>query len=451
MRPAIRGAALLCLLLAACGTGQPERHVIFFLGDGMGIPVQTAARIYAHGEDGTLVMDTLPENGFVRTFSNDAMVTDSAASMTAYMTGVKTNNDVIGMTASSLYQSANGTPVPTIGELAKHRGWGLGVVTTTRVTHATPAAVYAHTTDRDLEEDIAVQLVPGDPAYNVQLMDGADVVFGGGTKQFSARKDGRDLLAALRAGGYTVATDRAGFNAISGKGRYVALFTPSHMSYDLDRDPAKEPSLAEMTAKAIDVLQARGGSYFLMVEGGRIDHALHDTNAKRALQDTIAFDEAISAALDKARAADPDLRNTTIVVTADHDHTMVLNGYARRTGPTTPTNAGVLGLVKDAVSGQILTDADGQPYSILGFGNGANRVSGPRSSAPALTESVTMANDYHQEAAIRMPVGGETHGGTDVSIMAIGHGAELFAGFLDNTDVFDRLLAVTKLPPPEKR
>src|ERR1700682_6214702 len=98
-RRPLLGAVLVCTLaVAACSSGgQPERHVIFFLGDGMGIPVQTAARIYAHGEEGSLTMDTLPENGFIRTYSNDAMVTDSAASMTAYMSGVKTNNDVIGM------------------------------------------------------------------------------------------------------------------------------------------------------------------------------------------------------------------------------------------------------------------------------------------------------------------------------------------------------------------
>lgn len=444
-RRPLLGAVLVCTL-AACGGGQPERHVIFFLGDGMGIPVQTAARIYAHGEEGSLTMDTLPENGFIRTYSNDAMVTDSAASMTAYMSGVKTNNDVIGMDASSLYKSANGTKVATLGELARKQGWGVGVVTTTRVTHATPAAVYAHTTDRDLEEDIAAQLVRGNPGFNSALGDGLDVIFGGGTKQFNQRKDGVDLLAALKGNGYSVATDRAGFDALS-KGKAIALFTPSHMSFDLDRDPAKEPSLAEMTSKAIDVLRARGGSYFLMVEGGRIDHALHDTNARRALQDTVAFDDAIAKALEKVKATDPQLANTTIVVTADHDHTMVLTGYARRTGPTTASNPGILGLLRDPKSAQFVNDADGVPYTMLAFGNGANRVAGARQS---LTEAQTSANDFHQEAAVRMPAGGETHGGTDVSIMAIGQGSQLFAGFHDNVEVFDRLLTITKLTA-EKR
>lgn len=211
------------LALAACGGSRPDQHVLFFLGDGMGIPVQTAARIYARGEEGSLTMDSLPENGFIRTYSNDAMVTDSAASMTAYMSGVKTNNDVIGMDAASLYKSASGTRVATFGEIAKKAGWGVGVVTTTRVTHATPAAVYAHTTDRDLEEDIAAQLVRGNASYNAALGDGLDVIFGGGTTQFNKRKDSADLLAALKGNGYSVATDRKGFDAISGKGRAIAL------------------------------------------------------------------------------------------------------------------------------------------------------------------------------------------------------------------------------------
>jgi len=118
------------------------------------------------------------------------------------------------------------------------------------------------------------------------------------------------------------------------------------MSYDLDRDPAKEPSLAEMTTKAMDVLGKNAKGYFLMVEGGRIDHALHETTAKKALHDTVAFDNAIKAALAKAKITDPELKNTLIVVTADHDHTLVLNGYAKRTGKTSATNPGVLGVVK---------------------------------------------------------------------------------------------------------
>ncbi|HEU0034314.1 MAG TPA: alkaline phosphatase [Kofleriaceae bacterium] len=437
------------------------RNIIFFLGDGMGVATQTAARIYAYGEAGQLVMDTLPETAWVRTYSNDALVTDSAPSMAAYMTGVKMNNEVLSMSADTVAVppgggntidhcgAANGTPVATFLEqaIAAHRA--VGVVTTTRVTHATPAATYAHICHRDLENAIAAQLVPEGDGYNARLRDGVDVVFGGGRRHFlpttagGSRTDGRDLVGELQAHGYAYASTRAQFAAIdpATTKRAVGLFTGSHMSYELDRDPSAEPSLAEMTVKAMAILERQQQGYFLVVEGGRIDHALHETNARRALVDTVAFDAAIGAALAKARETDPDLSHTLIVVTADHDHTMTLNGYAKRTGATTASNAGVLGVVKDPVTGTPAVDAEGQPYAILGFGNGEKRVGGARSSVTALTDVDAMAPGFHQEAAVRMPAGGETHGGTDVALMAIGHGADTFHGFLTNTRVYDLLHA----------
>ncbi|MEN3031465.1 alkaline phosphatase [Chromobacterium amazonense] len=433
------------------------KNVIFFLGDGMGITTTTAARIYAAGEDGQLTMDTLPESGFVKTFSQDAQVTDSAPSMAAYMTGVKMNNEVISMSsdtraieptkdATGNCGAGNGKPASTLLELAKSKGWATGVVTTTRVTHATPAATYAHVCHRDAEADIAAQLVPGGAQYNSALLDGVDVVFGGGRQFFQPksaggkRADGRDLVAELKAKGYGYAADKASFDAIdpAKTRRAVGLFTSSHMSYDLDRDAGKEPSLADMTTKAIAMLAGRSDKQgmFLMVEGGRIDHALHETLAKKALQDTVAFDQAIKAAIDAMQQRDPGLKNTLIVVTADHDHTLVLNGSAKRTGKTAPGNPGVLGLAKDYASGKNLTDADGMPYTIIGFGNGENRVNDKRSAAAALTDDAVSGSNYHQEAAIPMPAGGETHGGTDVYIAAIGQGADSIRGFLENIEVF---------------
>jgi len=439
-------------------SGTPT-NVIFFLGDGMGMTTMTAARIYAVGEDGELTMDTLPETAFVKTFSNDAQVTDSAPSMSAYMTGVKMNNEVISMSADTKAidpvadangnklgnncGSGNGKPVPTLLEQAKAKGWSTGVVTTTRVTHATPAATYSHICHRDLENDIAVQAVPGGTGYNAALGNGLDVLMGGGRQFFQPvaaggkRADGRDLIAEMKVMSYAYASNAAELNAIdaSKTGRLLGLFTSGHMSYDLDRDPAKEPSLADMTTKAMDVLSRNGKGYFLMVEGGRIDHALHETTAKKALQDTAAFDNAIKAAIAKARTTDPELKNTLIVVTADHDHTLVLNGYAKRTGKTTASNAGVLGVVKDYVTGAVSKDADGAPYSIIGFGNGENRTQGSRSSMASMDDSVTSANTYHQEAVVRVTAGNETHGGTDVFLGAIGKGADTFNGTIDNTRV----------------
>ncbi|WP_026035140.1 alkaline phosphatase [Cupriavidus sp. BIS7] len=473
-RISVFAAAVMSVALASCGgdnnnagtsnspveqpqgSTAPTKNVVFFLGDGMGMTTMTAARIYKVGEDGDLTMDTLPESGFIRTYSNDAQVTDSAPSMAAYMTGVKMNNEVISMSPdtkatdasgkayvsgadSTCPSSGNGKSVPTLLEQMKAAGYGTGVVTTTRITHATPAATYAHICHRDGENAIAAQLVPKGAGFNGALSDGVDVIFGGGRQHFLAttaggkRTDGRDLVGEFKTAGYTYAANKSDFDKITaGSAKVVGLFNASHMDYDLDRDPAKEPSLAEMTGKAIDVLAAKKKGFFLMVEGGRIDHALHETTARKALQDTAAFDDAIKAAIDKLNAIDPGLKNTLIVVTADHDHTLVLNGYAKRTGKTSDASPGVLGLVYDYVSGSQKLDSTGNPFSIIGFGNGENRPA----NRTALTDVQVFDKAYHQEAVIPMSAGGETHGGTDVFIGAMGNGAANFFGVMDNTDVF---------------
>ena len=471
-------AALASALLSGCSseTTSPAettspRNVIFFLGDGMGMTTMTAARIYSVGEDGELTMDTLPETAFVKTYSNNAQVTDSAPSMSAYMTGNKMNNEVVSMSANTVAVapvadingnmlgnncgSNNGTPVATLAEIAKEKGMSVGVVTTTRVTHATPAATYAHICHRDLENDIAAAMVPGGTGYNTSLgLGGLNVVLGGGSQFFKTtanggkRSDGRELIAEMQARGYSYVSKASELNAIdAGKTSHLfGLFKSSHMSYDLDRASTSEPSLAEMTSKAIDVLaQNKKNGYFLMVEGGRIDHALHETTAKKALQDTVAFDNAIKTAINKANANDPGLKNTLIVVTADHDHTLVLNGYAKRTGKTTATTPGVLGLVLNYVTGAVANDADGKPYTIIGFGNGENRVQSARSTMPSLDDAAVNADTFHQEAAIPTAAGSETHGGTDVFLGAIGKGADNFHGVIENSHVFDLIRTATGL------
>jgi alkaline phosphatase len=428
------------------------RNVIFFLGDGMGINTLTAARIYAVGEAGELTIDTLPESAFVKTYSNDAQVTDSAASMSAYMTGVKQNNGVISMSgdtpaiapaADGSSRCTKGSAVPTLLELAKARGLATGIVTTTSVTDATPAATYAHACHRKLQNQIAAMMVPGGAGYNAALGNGLDLVFGGGAQYFKPaasggkRTDGRDLLAELQARGYRTASDTAGLAALAGANQpAIALFAQEDLAFDADRDPAKQPSLSEMTRKAVSLLGQRSADqgFFLMVEGGLIDHALHGSRAKRALQETVAFDAALKAAIDEVQKRDPGLKHTLIVATADHDHTLLINGYSPRSGPTTADKPGVLGLVRSLPDGKIKLDKDGAPYAILGFGTGEHRVQGSRAAQAGLTDAIVSADDYHQEAAVRMK--SETHGGADVYLGATGAGAELFRGTIDNTRVF---------------
>lgn len=466
MRLTAFAAAALVAALTGCASVQPSagparpKNVIFFLGDGMGLNTLTAARIYAVGEDGELTLDTLPESAFVKTFSNDGQVTDSAASMSAYMTGRKVNNGVISMSADTAAMApgvdatgnktvgrcTSGQPVTTLGELARRHGKSVGVVTTTRVTDATPAAVYAHACERGMETQIAAALVPGGAGYNNALgPSGLDVLLGGGTRHFvgtaqgGVRADGRDLLAELRASGARTVSDSAQLNAIDMRSRapLIGLFAPANLSYDAVREPARDPGLAAMAKTAIGVLANNPNGFFLVVEGGLIDLALHDTNAKRALQEVVAFDHTIKATIAQMRAIDPGLKNTLIVVTADHDHTLLLNGYAKRTGKTTATEPGVLGLVRSVSSGTPRLDADARPYTIIGFGTGENRVQGSRASVPALTGDVVSADSYRQESVVRTAIGDETHGGTDVYLGAIGAGAERFGGTIDNTRVFE--------------
>ncbi|PCE33097.1 alkaline phosphatase [Burkholderia ubonensis] len=447
---AVAGFAGGSLGQAAHAAGQAQ-NVIFFLGDGMGPTTVTASRIYKVGESGQLTMEKLARTARVKTFSNDAQTTDSAPSMAAYMTGVKMNNEVLSMSSDTRAVApgndangnktvnncapGNGKPAATLLELAKARGKAVGAITTTELTHATPAATYSHICHRDAQYDIAAQAAPGGAGYNAALGDGVDVLMGGGRNHWTpfdlaankrGRADGRNLLDEMKAKGYTVVATKDQL-AQAGGGKLIGLFSStSHLEYELDRvagkgEGATQPSLAEMTSKAIDLLSKNSNGYFLMVEGGRIDHALHGTNAKRALEDTAAFDDAIRVALSKV-----DLSNTLIVVTADHDHTMTINGYSKRGNP-------ILDISRSYRDGQPSKDADGNTYTTLVFGNGANRpnVRAPVDSATALD------NAYLQEVGVRMgSAGSETHGGGDVMLFADGAGAKAFKGTIDNTKVF---------------
>jgi len=445
-------ATLLALAAGACAQAHAAgeaKNVIFFLGDGMGPTTVTATRIYKVGEAGRLTMESLKRTARIKTYSNDAQTTDSAPSMSAYMTGVKMNNEVISMSADTKASDAtgkgyvsgadstcpanNGTPAVTLLELAKAAGKSVGAVTTTRVTHATPAATYSHICHRDGENQIAAQGTPGNALYNAALKDGLDVLLGGGRRHYlpqgttgSKRTDTTDLTAQFQTAGYSYVTTGTQLTAINPAttNKLLGLFNLDHMNYELDRkkNNVDEPSLADMTEKAIRVLQKNGKGYFLMVEGGRIDHALHGTNAKRALEDAGAFDEAIKRALSIA-----DLSNTLIVVTADHDHTMTINGYPRKGNP-------ILGVSNDIKTGQPQLAADGLPYTTLVFGNGGTTRKATRDNVASVD---TAADDYLQEVGVQLGTpGSETHGGGDVMLFSSGPGSTPLKGTLDNTKVF---------------
>ena len=455
------------------------RNLVLFIGTGYGLVPMTAARLYAVGEDGDLAIDRLPETAMVRTGSHNAQTADSAAAMTAYLTGVRVDNEVLSQSAdthpydeSGHAQSArgettcssvgNGKRVATLLELAKASGRSVGIVTTGRVTQAITAAAYAHLCQRDGENTIATQLVPGSAGSNPRLGAGIDVILGGGWAQFvpkddprgSTRNDARDLFAEMRAKGYAVIARQSELTAaaLSAQGstpgqapaidKLIGLFNRSQMSYDIDRLGTSEPSLAEMTGRAIELLERNPAGYLLIVEGHGIGDALDGSLARKALQDARAYDDAIKVAIDKLRGVDPDLRDTLLVATADHDQTLVMNGNAATVERTIEARPGVLGLLRsyDAPA-QFAFDATGRPYTTLAFGAGEKRVRGPRSQAPALTDLSLGSRDSRYEAAVETSPGSAngTLGGADVLLGAIGASAARFHGTIDNTDVFTLL------------
>ena len=445
-------ALLLTVFCTSASAAPAAKNIIFFLGDGMGATTITAARIYQYKEEGLLNMEKMERSARIKTYSNDAQTTDSAPSMGAYMTGIKINNDVISMadakpvrsskdangnTSVSNCVAGNGRAAPTILELAKANGKSVGAVTTTEMTHATPASTFAHACNRDNLYNMASAIVPGSLDYNAALRDGVDVLMGGGRNLFTphhpasnpkGRADGRNLLAEFAARGYTVAANVAQMQAAPVGRKLIGIYSDSsHLDYEVERR-ASQPALSHMALKALDLLQANPKGFFLMVEGGKIDHALHDTNAKRAMVETIAFDDAIKAVVARMQVLDPGLKNTLIVVTADHDHTLVMNGYAKRGNP-------ILDIVRNYGDGKPARDADGKTFTTLAFGNGPQRP-GERADVDS---AAAQALDYHQETGVRL--NGETHGGGDVKLFATGAGSSVFKGTMENTRVFHLMKA----------
>jgi alkaline phosphatase len=222
--------------------------------------------------------------------------------------------------------------------------------------------------------------------------------------------------------------NRQQFDAVDAKKteHLLGLFEPSHLQYNYDRpkDKAGEPSLSEMTSKAIDVLLQNKKGFFLMVEAGRIDHAHHNGNAFRALTDTIELSNAVRTAENKV-----NLKDTLIIVTADHSHTFTIGGYPIR-------GNNILGLVREVDSKGMLeekpkTDENDKPFTTLGYANGKGYRGGER---PQLTEEQVTSPDYKQEAAV--PLTDETHGGEDVAIFANGAGSHLVRGVMEENWIF---------------
>lgn len=470
------------------GGAKPRaRNIILFLGDGMSITTITAARILegqrrgAPGEETRLAFEEFPYTALSRTYAVDAQTADSASTMSAIMSGIKTRYDTVSLTQDARpgdCASTRGNDAATLLEIAESSGLATGVVTTTRITDATPAATYAHSADDNWEADadmpvearnngcldIARQLI------EFSAGDGVDVAFGGGRSRFlptnvsdpeypelrGKRLDGRNLIAEFEARkGSRFVWNAQQFNALdpSSSKQVMGLFEPENLQYTQDRaqDAAGAPSLAQMTTKAIALLSRHSEGYVLVVEGGRIDHAHHSGNAYRALDETIGLSDAVRAAVAATRADE-----TLILATADHSHTLSFSGSSVRGNP-------ILGLARSRnrdgnAAEQASEDAAGRPFTTLNYANGPGYLSssdaqaaGPKHyphvpkkysdeavTRPNLGDIDTANPDYLQESIF--PMRRETHSGEDVAVYARGPGAEAVHGSLEQNVLFHLML-----------
>jgi alkaline phosphatase len=286
----------------------PKRAVILLIGDGMGQGQVDTASLYGHGERGALFLQQLP----IATLSASASIsgtTDSAASATTMATGARPWNGAIGVDRADV-------PVETLVELAHAEGLAAGLVTTTELTHATPAAFSAHESSRGSATAIAEDQV---------RQTRPEVMLGGGMGYYrpagpGSYRDDAGLLADLAAGDYAIVETEAELFAVAPAphGRLFGAFAQSHLDYVRERPPqSTQPSLVEMSRVALDHLEAHPRGFFLMIEGGRIDHAGHANRVDLAIAETLMFDETVRAVVGWADAH-PELE-VTIVVTADHE------------------------------------------------------------------------------------------------------------------------------------
>uniref|UniRef100_A0A8C8GPU4 Alkaline phosphatase n=1 Tax=Oncorhynchus tshawytscha TaxID=74940 RepID=A0A8C8GPU4_ONCTS len=428
------------------------KNLILFLGDGMGIPTVTAARILKgqlsgqSGEETQLEMDKFPFVALSKTYNTNAQVADSAGTATAYLCGVKANEGTVGVSAAAVRSQCNttqGNEVTSILKWAKEAGKSVGIVTTTRVNHATPSAAYAHCVDRDWFsdgempaeavqagcKDIARQLFENIPNIDVIMGGGrkymfpknqSDVEYPGDKKHFGTRKDGRNLVEEWtnrmkNKKAQYVWNKRELLSVNPNNVDYIlGLFEPGDLPYNLERNTETDPSLTEMVEVAIKILRKNPRGFYLLVEGercalagGRIDHGHHEGKAKQALHEAVEMDRAIGRA-----GLITSIYDTMTVVTADHSHMFNFGGY-------TPRGNTIFGLAP------MLSDVDQKPFTAILYGNGPGFkvINGLRENVSTLDYQGT---NYQAQSAV--PLRMETHGGEDVAVFAKGPMAHLLHG-----------------------
>lgn len=440
------------------------KNVIFFIGDGMSIPTVAAARMYMGKEENELSFEKFPHYGLIKPYCVDKQVADSACSAVAFLNGVKTNNRLLGLNANVLSRQCDVSEddhVDSILAWAQKSRKATGIVTTTRITHATPAGAYAHVAHRDWENnaaissacrgrpdvtDIAHQLVYNEVSRNCK------VVLGCGRRHFinttevddegrpGLRTDGRNLIDEW------VQEQSKESNAqfiwhkqqldeidIEKTDKLLGLFDHDHCMYNLDilnnKLENQEPTLTDMTVTALKMLQQEENGYFLFVEGGRIDHAHHSNYVQKSLEETKEFSRAIDVARKLTSEAD-----TLIVVSSDHSHVISYNGYPDR-------GSNVLGTAE-------LSDEDGKLYETLSYANGpghpATFSNNPYERVDIATQDLKNPN---RRASATVPLSSESHSGEDVGVYASGPFSHLFVGSYEQNNLPLLMAFASKIGP----
>lgn len=458
------------------------KNVIFLLGDGLSVAHRTGARLMAKGmtegkANGRLNLDDIPPVAFIGTSATNSVATDSANTMSAYMTGHKTAVNAIGVYADRTKDSLDDPRVETIAEaLRRTTGKSIGIVSTTEIEDATPAAVVAHTRLRADKADIVGMIFEVKP----------DVVLGGGSAYFlpkatpgSKRKDEKDYIAMFRDAGYALATDKAELaaTAVTNHGKILGLFNTGNLDTTLDREFLKkgtvskfpnQPGLVDMTKAALGQLSKNPEGFFLMVEGGNVDKMSHPMDWDRALVETIEFDKAVGAAVEFAKTH-PD---TLIVVTGDHTHGVSIIGTVDDNKPGTEMREKV-GVYADAGFPNYTDEnADGYPDRVdvsrrlAVFSSNfpdyyetfRPKMEGPFEPAVQNEKKEYVANQAYKDvpgAVLRegnLPRSSDTavHAVDDVVLQATGPGADGFKGYMEQSDVYRVLVEALAVPTAKK-
>ncbi|CAH0119942.1 hypothetical protein PAE9249_02451 [Paenibacillus sp. CECT 9249] len=459
----------------AYGNGKNAKNIILMIGDGMSANIRTAARVVSKGIEegkfkGWLEMEQMDHMGMVTTSGMDSIVTDSANSASAYATGHKTAVNAEGVYPDNTADPLDDPRVENIIELVKRtKGMATGVVTTSDVTDATPAAMAAHTRKRSTSEAIVNM-------YH-EIHSRPDVIMGGGLEWFlpesegGKRKDNKNMIDAFKSEGYSYAANATELNRINGADQILGLFKKGNMNVYFDREYTQpnnpdivgkdndQPTLREMSAKALDALDNNKNGFFLMIEGASIDKMAHPMDFERLIWDTIEFDKTVGLAKEYAKRH----KDTLVIVTADHGHSMTLNGTYNTKEAAGKSGEELRELVgtyeKSKFPTYVDSDGDGFPDNpdadwklAVGWGNhpdyNEDYLTNPQPISPTVQDPNVKdktwyianpdkdPNGIHFNGNIPHDESVEVHTFDDVPINTMGPGSELFTGYMDNTQVF---------------